>query len=487
MALERAKRYTHYSGTGCWPERSAVYNAHCCGNSDSMPTKYQLQFNQARDQLGDETSAWLRTYTLNAPALYKETNKALKDNDANSLPQIGGYVYKLKRAIKDRYKSIGRTRGLVFRGCGIPKKHLYLYTLVGRKFIMPCFWSTSKRRSKAEEFVDLALGDQPDKVGVIFVIDCDSEVGLSYFVDITECSVPQFKDERETLFFPYSGFQITAAKKEDGRQVVYLKPYDQQLYMQCALQRVEWCRFSFEDGHKRIPLAQCFYMDGGDTKSAMSCARVREYASGGTTWAKRNAPGDLAAWVSTAWKEEKNVCFVGSGADGAWSGFAVTGFGGQQSYNYGSDLDGIKDWIEDKWTEGMKITSWAVQDGQHFVVMTKNASLGGLFDGVQKWKLCGKWSDFREYYRDAFTNGFCITSLCFDRSTKKYIVVMTKASNSQSVTIDADFPAEWVRKKWAERKTITQVLYDTDASNPWFVVATGGIGDCNQWSTGLRT
>jgi len=321
---------------------------------------------------------------------------------------------------------------------------------------------------------------------VLFVIDCDREVGLSYFVDIADCSVPQYESEKETLFFPYTGFQITAAGKEDGRQVVYLKPYDQKLYMQCALQRVEWCRFAFDDGNKRIPLAQCFYVNGKDTKSAMSCARVREYASGATTWGERSSPGDLAAWVKTAWGEDKHVCFVGSGADGAWSGFAVAGFGRKQSYNWGTDIDQMKDWIEDKWKEGMKITSWAVQDGKHFVVMTKDASLGGLFNGTQKWQLCGKWSAFQEYYSDGFKNGYCITSLCFDRSTKKYIAVMTKASNSQSVKVGSNFPAEWVRNKWAERQTITQVLYDTDASSPWCVVATGGIGDCDQWSTGLR-
>merc|ERR1719216_511910 len=171
----------------------------------------------------------------------------------------------------------------------------------------------------------------------------------------------------------------------------------------------------------------------------MSCARVREYASGATTWAKRSSPGDLAAWVGTAWGEDKNVCFVGSGADGAWSGFAVTGFGRKQSYNWGPDIDKMKDWIEDKWKEGMKITSWAVQDGKHFVVMTKDASLGGLFNGTQKWQLCGKWSAFQEYYSDGFKNGYCITSLCFDRITKKYIAVMTKAPNSQSVKVGSNF------------------------------------------------
>merc|ERR1719216_46437 len=84
----------------------------------------------------------------------------------------------------------------------------------------------------------------------------------------------------------------------------------------------------------------------------MSCARVREYASGATTWAKRSSPGDLAAWVGTAWGEDKNVCFVGSGADGAWSGFAVTGFGRKQSYNWGPDIDKMKE--EDESSEDEK-------------------------------------------------------------------------------------------------------------------------------------
>merc|ERR1711972_589750 len=112
----------------------------------------------------------------------------------------GAYVWALKRAIKDRFKSQGRTRGLLYRDCSVRNEYLHLLRQDGRKFVFPSFISASADRDISISFANIAY--QPGSKRVLLTIDCDNEVGLSYYVDIRDVALPEFQDEKETVFFP---------------------------------------------------------------------------------------------------------------------------------------------------------------------------------------------------------------------------------------------------------------------------------------------
>lgn len=96
--------------------------------------------------------------------------------------------------------------------------------------MFPSFISASADRDIGISFANIAIyqpGIPPSK-RVLLTIDCDNEVGLSYYVDIRDVALPEFQHEKETVFFPYSGFEVKSHCENGDWLCVTLVPYDQQ-------------------------------------------------------------------------------------------------------------------------------------------------------------------------------------------------------------------------------------------------------------------
>merc|ERR1719443_2482878 len=93
----------------------------------------------------------LRSYTRQE--IFGGINDALLLGDAAELRAAGGYVHKLKQAIKWRHSQAGSASGTLWRCMKLPEDLVYLYRFKGRRFVWPNFISTSRKREEAEKFL----------------------------------------------------------------------------------------------------------------------------------------------------------------------------------------------------------------------------------------------------------------------------------------------------------------------------------------------
>jgi len=175
------------------------------------------------NSLSQEEAA-INLYTAEYPALYKELNRGLNDDDPEILQSHGGLINKILLAIRNRCRNryahldprvwggwileIGSkkrrfvNRGFVYRGMKLERR-LWGEYYMGRRFIWPAFVSTTPDWEVAKRFCKNDDGSFPPEA-IIFKITFTS--GCTYAYDITRFS--DFPDEQEILIYPGSGFEV---------------------------------------------------------------------------------------------------------------------------------------------------------------------------------------------------------------------------------------------------------------------------------------
>lgn len=365
-------------------------------------------------------------------------------------------------------------KGLSFGEC-VSTKHLYLYTTKHRTFVWPNFTSSSHSRSVAIGFSNAGSGDQR----VLFEIDTNGE-GDTYVVDIADCS--EYPDEQESVFYPYSGFKIVDSytdPHDSSLVVIKLSVFDTKLYFSRWMQKFEECRYAWPPGEKRVPLAQCFYDDGGTRKCAISTAFMPQFSTSACTYGSLHDIAGLVEQIKKGWDEGKRVFFLGSGA-GCYSWMSLAGFGTRQAFYHTPDTDKLKSWIAGKWKEGYSVTSLLAEGDHYMTIMTRG--LAEYKGSGQCWAIMDKWSDMQDFIHEKYKGGYAITSGSYSEKKKSYFFIMTKTTKGQSYKRAVKFPTEWVKERWAKKEAITTLRYD---ENMWLVVMTRRSGTSNRYSWGL--
>jgi len=134
----------------------------------------------------------IQLWTNESP-VYHEINKALLTDDPHLMAKHADVIYSLKVCLKEGGKQSALT---VYRGLNLDDASCQDQYPVGTKFLWPTFSCSSKSASVAKGFGNW-----------LFMIKTPGN-GLSYFRDISKHSV--YPSEQEVLFYPYSGFEVTA-------------------------------------------------------------------------------------------------------------------------------------------------------------------------------------------------------------------------------------------------------------------------------------
>ncbi|CAF1648639.1 unnamed protein product [Adineta ricciae] len=154
---------------------------------------------------------------------YKMLNQALRTLDGEVIINMGFFLHDLHKQIEQLHKEqVINYRGkpfVVYRGQGLSKTDFdQLSKTVGGLLSFNNFLSTSIKQEKSLEFTYSALGD-PDKVGVLFVITIDPNIGTTPFASIGDFS--HFKDEAEILFSMHSVFRVGTIRQMGDKNKLY--------------------------------------------------------------------------------------------------------------------------------------------------------------------------------------------------------------------------------------------------------------------------
>ncbi|CAF1668410.1 unnamed protein product, partial [Adineta ricciae] len=154
---------------------------------------------------------------------YQMLNQALRTLDGEVIINMGFFLHDLHKQIeqlhKEQVSSYRRKPFVVYRGQGLSKTDFdQLSKTVGSLLSFNNFLSTSIKQEKSLEFTCSALGD-PDKVGVLFVITIDPNIGTTPFASIGDFSY--FEDEAEILFSMHSVFRVGTIRQTGDKNKLY--------------------------------------------------------------------------------------------------------------------------------------------------------------------------------------------------------------------------------------------------------------------------
>ncbi|KAL9953313.1 hypothetical protein ACROYT_G040711 [Oculina patagonica] len=86
--------------------------------------------------------------------------------------------------------------------------------------------------------------------------------------------------------------------------------------------------------------------------------------------------------------------------------------------------------IQEKWTEGFKITACAARGSTFYVIMTKDTK--EYKDKTQTWFTCSTRERLNSKVQEKYEEGKAITGICYSTGLKKYFVVMTETPEGQT-------------------------------------------------------
>ncbi|CAF1137628.1 unnamed protein product [Adineta ricciae] len=142
--------------------------------------------------------------------IYKMLNQALRSLDGEVIINMGFFIHDLHKQIQHLHQeqahSYKRKLFLVYRGQGLSRTYFdQLSKNVGGLLSFNNFLYTSTKQEKSLEFTYRAL-DDPDKVGVLFVITIDPNISTTPFASIGDLSY--IENEAEILFSMHSVFRV---------------------------------------------------------------------------------------------------------------------------------------------------------------------------------------------------------------------------------------------------------------------------------------
>ncbi|CAF1188309.1 unnamed protein product [Adineta ricciae] len=154
---------------------------------------------------------------------YQMLNQALRTLDGEVIINMGFFLHDLHRQIQqlhqEQVSNYEQKPFVVYRGQGLSKTDFeQLSKTVDGLLSFNNFLSTSVKPQKSLEFTYSALRD-PDKVGVLFVITTDPNIGTTPFASIEDFSY--FEDEAEILFSMHSVFRVGTIRQMGDKNKLY--------------------------------------------------------------------------------------------------------------------------------------------------------------------------------------------------------------------------------------------------------------------------
>jgi len=134
-------------------------------------------------------------------SFYYIMNRDLRSGDPSKIKKFMSLINAFDKSIKN--KLLKSYEGELFRGTKIGVDFLDKKIIPGKILTNLCFWSASKKREKAENFIK----------NILFIIQAKGKN-----IDIDSEDISQF-DEEEVLFLPYSKFLIKSKEKKNFRGV----------------------------------------------------------------------------------------------------------------------------------------------------------------------------------------------------------------------------------------------------------------------------
>ncbi|CAF1068388.1 unnamed protein product [Adineta ricciae] len=154
---------------------------------------------------------------------YQMLNRALRTLDGEVIINMGFFLHDLHKQIKQLHQQqVSSYQGKpfpVYRGQGLLKEDFYkLSTTAGGLLAFNNFLSTSTEKKRSLDFTYLTL-DDPEKVGILFVITVDPNISSTPFASIGDFSY--FKDEAEILFSMHSVFRVGTIRQAGDKNQIY--------------------------------------------------------------------------------------------------------------------------------------------------------------------------------------------------------------------------------------------------------------------------
>ena len=134
-------------------------------------------------------------------SFYYLMNKDLRSGDPSKVEKYLNLISVFNIALEE--KIIKSYEGELFRATSLDKDFIENKIIIGKSLTNLCFWSSSKSREKAENFLD-----RPNK-NILFVIKSNENN-----IDIDSEKL-YFFDEEEVLFTPFSKFLIKGKEKKN--------------------------------------------------------------------------------------------------------------------------------------------------------------------------------------------------------------------------------------------------------------------------------
>lgn len=148
---------------------------------------------------------------------YRQVNKGLREGTPENLIGHTGYIMKGFEYVRKNCKQFIARPGIYWRGMtGVTKKQFQKFR-IGEEALWPGFFSCSRNRAKAEEFLQPEKGRKTDSV--LFEVVIPENSRALYVAKMSE-----YPEEKEVVIYPYQRFRITCLKKgPDFRGIIQME------------------------------------------------------------------------------------------------------------------------------------------------------------------------------------------------------------------------------------------------------------------------
>lgn len=199
------------------------FTQHCRQTLPQNNTKELKHLQMLENEYHSKTPIWW--YTLES-CLYRKLNRALGSFHIELMIKLGFFIADLYRHIDElhrkQFSNVGTNeKFLVYRGQGLTKERFdEISKSKGGLFAFNNFLSTTRTESIAMEFVKNALIRNPDRIGVIFIMEIDPSQTTTPFASISDESYFENKEE-EILFAMHAIFRIKDIRVIDENQQLF--------------------------------------------------------------------------------------------------------------------------------------------------------------------------------------------------------------------------------------------------------------------------
>ncbi|CAM4808793.1 unnamed protein product [Rotaria magnacalcarata] len=177
----------------------------------------QYQLNYFQDKYHEKSAIWWYTEEI---FIYSMLNKALRSLDMECMVKMGFFIRKLHQQLEQLHQEQLCTyekKFVVYRGQGMTQEDFqHLIDTKGGLLSFHNFLSTSKERSVAMDFVQRAMYNSDETVGVIFIMAIDQSkisVKTTPFAMIDAYSA--IPSEQEILFTMHTVFRVREITRTD--------------------------------------------------------------------------------------------------------------------------------------------------------------------------------------------------------------------------------------------------------------------------------